>query len=197
MRYAPDHKQETREKLLKEAARAIRRDGPHNLALSAVMAKAGLTNGGFYAHFKYRDDLLAAGVEQMFREGRARAILEHQDRDARTNLMAFLDFYLSAAHRDARTFGCPLAFLNTEAPRLPKAAAKRFAEGVDGLIGLLADKMVAIGRKDARDEASSLLAELVGAVGLARAEPDGAKSDLILERSRRVIGRRLGLEAKQ
>lgn len=197
MRYAPNHKEETREKLLKEAARAIRRDGPHNLALSAVMAKAGLTNGGFYAHFKSRDDLLAGGVEQMFREGRARSILEQADRDALTNLTAFLDFYLSAAHRDARTFGCPLAFLNTEAPRLPKAAAKRFAEGVDGLIRLLADKMVSLGRPDATDEASSLLSELVGAVGLARAEPDAAKSDLILERSRRAIGRRLGLEAKK
>jgi TetR/AcrR family transcriptional repressor of nem operon len=197
MRYAPNHKEETREKLLKEAAHAIRRDGPHNLALSAVMAKAGLTNGGFYAHFKSRDDLLAAGVEQMFREGRARAILEQPDRDAGANLTAFLDFYLSAAHRDARTFGCPLAFLNTEAPRLPKAAAKRFAEGVNGLIGLLAEKMLALGRSHAADEASSLLSELVGALGLARAEPDAAKSDLILERSRRAITRRIGLEAKQ
>lgn len=197
MRYAPNHTQETREKLLKEAARAIRRDGPHNLALSDVMAKAGLTNGGFYAHFKSRDDLLAGGVEQMFREGRARAILENQERDARANLTAFLDFYLSTAHRDARTFGCPLAFLNTEAPRLPKAAAKRFAEGVNGLIGLLADKMTAIGQRNAEDVASSILAELVGAVGLARAEPDAAKSDLILERSRRVIGHRLGLETRQ
>jgi TetR/AcrR family transcriptional repressor of nem operon len=197
MRYAANHKRETRERLLKEAARSIRRDGPHNLALSDVMAKAGLTNGGFYAHFKSRDDLLAGGVEQMFREGRARAILENADGDARKNLTAFLDFYLSAAHRDARTFGCPLAFLNTEAPRLPKAAVRRFAEGVDGLIALLADKMAALGRPDPQDEASSLLAELVGAVGLARAEPSAAKSDLILERSRRVVGRRLKLDAMQ
>lgn len=197
MRYAATHKQETREKLLKEAARAIRRDGPHNLSLSAVMAKTGLTNGGFYAHFKSRDDLLAAGVEQMFREGRARSILEHEDRDAGANLAAFIDFYLSPAHRDTRAFGCPLAFLNTEAPRLPKAAARRFADGVNSLIDLLADKLHAIGRPDCQDEASSLLAELVGAVGLARAEPDAARSDLILARSRRVIGQRLGLETKQ
>lgn len=197
MRYAPNHKEETREKLLKEAARAIRRDGPHNLALSAVMTKVGLTNGGFYAHFKSRDDLLAGGVEQMFREGRARSILEREDRDAKANLSTFLAFYLSADHRDARTFGCPLAFLSTEAPRLPKTAAKRFAEGVDDLIALLASKMVALGRPHAVEEASSLLSELVGAVGLARAEPDAAKSDLMLERSRRAIARRLGLDIKQ
>jgi len=68
---------------------------------------------------------------------------------------------------------------------------------VNGLIGLLADKMTAIGQRNAEDVASSILAELVGAVGLARAEPDAAKSDLILERSRRVIGHRLGLETRQ
>ena len=196
MRYGPEHKQQTKEALLKEAAKAIRRDGPHNLALSAVMKKAGLTNGGFYAHFKSRDDLLAGGVEQMFRESRARATLEKEGGEPQANLAAFLDFYLSATHRDTRSFGCPLAFLSTEAPRLPKAAARQFADGVAGLSAMLADKLAALGRPDAVDEASSLLAELIGAVGLSRAEPDAAKSDLILERSRRVIGRRLGLEIK-
>ena len=196
MRYRPDHKQHTRETLLKEAAKAIRRDGPHNLALSVVMKKAGLTNGGFYAHFKSRDDLLAGGVEQMFRESRARAMLEKDGAGPRANLSAFLEFYLSAAHRDTRSFGCPLAFLNSEAPRLPRAAARQFADGVVGLSAMLADKLTALNRPHPEDEASSLLAELIGAVGLSRAEPDPIKSDLILERSRRVIGRRLGLEIK-
>ncbi|HEV7692841.1 MAG TPA: TetR/AcrR family transcriptional regulator [Hyphomonadaceae bacterium] len=197
MRYDAEHKQKTRERVVKEAARAIRKDGPHNLALSSVMANVGLTNGGFYAHFKSRDDLLAAGVEQMFRESRARTMLEGEGRSPAENLNAFLDFYLSAAHRDSRTFGCPLAFLSTEAPRLPKAAARQFADGVPKLAGMIAQQLKALGRSDAEDEASSVLAELVGAVGLSRAEPDKEKSDLILERSRRTVARRLGLEIAQ
>jgi TetR/AcrR family transcriptional repressor of nem operon len=197
MRYDAEHKQKTRERVVKEAARAIRKDGPHNLALSSVMANVGLTNGGFYAHFKSRDDLLAAGVEQMFRESRARAMLEGEGRSPAANLNAFLDFYLSTAHRDSRTFGCPLAFLSTEAPRLPKAAARQFADGVSKLSGMIAQQLKALGRPDAEDEASSVLAELVGAVGLSRAEPDKEKSDLILERSRRTVARRLGLEIVQ
>ena len=197
MRYDAEHKQKTREKVLKEAAKAIRRDGPHNLALSSVMANAGLTNGGFYAHFKSRDDLLAGGVEQMFRESRARAMLEQEGGSPADNLNAFFDFYLSTAHRDARTYGCPLAFLSTEAPRLPKAAARQFADGVSSLARMIARQLSALGRTDAEDEASSILAELVGAVGLSRAEPDKQKSDLILERSRRNVARRIGLEIKQ
>jgi TetR/AcrR family transcriptional repressor of nem operon len=194
MRYGPEHKQQTHETLLKEAAKAIRRDGPHNLALSKVMKKAGLTNGGFYAHFKSRDDLLAAGIGQMFREQRSRSLLEKEGGSAADNLRAFLDFYLSAEHRDAKTFGCPLAFLGTEAPRLPKAAAKQYATGASALSERLADKLNTLGRPDAADEASSLLGELIGALALSRAEPDAEKSDLILERARRTIGRRLGLE---
>lgn len=192
MRYGPDHKQETRRKLLKEAAKAIRRDGPHNLSLSGVMAASGLTNGGFYAHFKSRDDLLAAGVEQMFRDSRARATLEREC-DPRERLAEFLDFYLSPAHRDARSFGCPLAFLSTEAPRLPKPAARQFAEGISGLIDMLAVNLSAVGQEHAQDEASALLSELVGALALSRAETDRDASDQILQRSRRMAKRRLGV----
>jgi TetR/AcrR family transcriptional repressor of nem operon len=194
MRYDAEHKQKTREKLLKTAASAIRRDGPHNLSLSGVMAASGLTNGGFYAHFKSRDDLLAAGVGQMFTESRSRAILEKEGRSPRDNLLAFIDFYLSVEHRDTRTSGCALAFLNSEAPRLPKRAIEQYAAGIALLTRQLAKNLTAIGRADPEDEASSLLAELVGALGLSRAEPNKEKSAAILKRSRRVIGRRLGLE---
>jgi TetR/AcrR family transcriptional repressor of nem operon len=60
MRYDGDHKQKTRERVLKEAAKAIRAEGPHRIAVAGVMAKAGLTHGGFYAHFKSKDDLVEA-----------------------------------------------------------------------------------------------------------------------------------------
>lgn len=196
MRYDADHKDKTRETLLKEAARAIRRDGPDKLSLSGVMKSAGLTNGGFYAHFRSRDDLLEAGITQMFHESRARSYLEADGAPA-DNLAAFLTFYLSRAHRDAKNFGCPLAFLNTNAPRLPRRAAKTFAEGVETLTAMLGKTLKMMGRGEARDEASSLLSEIVGAIGLARAEPDKRKSDEILARSRRAIGRRLALEIPQ
>src|ERR1700761_1669180 len=66
MRYGPDHKQQTRERVLTEAAKAIRAEGPHQIAVAGVMAKAGLTQGGFYAHFASKDDLVASTVDYMF-----------------------------------------------------------------------------------------------------------------------------------
>ncbi len=72
MRYDSDHKQKTRDRVLKEAANAIRAEGPHRIAVAGVMAKAGLTHGGFYAHFTSKDELVAAAIDTMFGEAQSR-----------------------------------------------------------------------------------------------------------------------------
>jgi TetR/AcrR family transcriptional repressor of nem operon len=197
MRYDPEHKQRTRERLLKETAKAIRREGPHQVGVAAVMAKAGLTHGGFYAHFKSRDEMIAEGVAEMFREGRARLALSIADRPPAEALRDYVDFYLSPAHRDARTSGCPLPFLSADAPRLPAPVRARFAEGVQALEASLAAQLAALGRADPEAEAGSLLAEMVGALTLARAEPDKARADEMLRRSRERILQRFALEPAQ
>jgi TetR/AcrR family transcriptional repressor of nem operon len=197
MRYDAEHKQKTRERVLREAARAIRAEGPHRIGVAGVMARAGLTHGGFYAHFASKDELVASAIGQMFAEGRQRVELETGGRGARESLTAYIDFYLSTRHRDTRTSGCPLPFLAADAPRLTEAARARFARGVAGLTGILGEKLAALDRPDAEAEASSMLAEMVGALSLARAEPDPQASDLILERSRRALKTRFGLEDVQ
>jgi len=196
MRYEPDHKEQTRQKVLTAAARAIRAEGPHKVAVAKVMARAGLTVGGFYAHFASKNDLIAAAIDQMFVEAKARLILETGDRPPAEALGAYIDFYLSAAHRDARATGCPMPSLAADLPRLPKKARDRFAAGVGALRGRLADELRVLGHDDAEAEASSAVAELVGAVSLARAEPDPAESDAVLERSKASLKRRLNLEIR-
>jgi TetR/AcrR family transcriptional regulator, transcriptional repressor for nem operon len=193
MRYDAEHKQQTHDRLLKEAAKAIRRDGPHKVSVAGVMAKAGLTHGGFYAHFKNRDELVAEGVAQMFRESAGRFAQSVEGRTPREALLDYVDFYLSAAHRDSRSSGCPLPFLSADAPRLPTAARARFSEGVRGLEDRIAGQLAAMGRRDAHAEAGSLVAELVGALALARAEPDRDRADNMLARSRGRIIERFGL----
>ncbi|MDB5456452.1 MAG: TetR family transcriptional regulator, partial [Caulobacter sp.] len=93
MRYDAEHKSKTRERVLIETAKAIRADGPHRVAVAGVMAKAGLTHGGFYAHFKSRDDLITAGVGQMFKEGQVRLARAVEGRGPRDGLIAYVDFY--------------------------------------------------------------------------------------------------------
>jgi TetR/AcrR family transcriptional repressor of nem operon len=197
MRYDAEHKQRTKERLLKETAKAIRLEGPHKVGVAAIMAKAGLTHGGFYAHFKSRDEMVAEGVAEMFRQGRERLLQSLRDRPPGEALRDYVEFYLSPAHRDTRTAGCPLPFLSGDAPRLPDTVRARFAEGVQALEAGLAEPLKALGRPDAQSEAGALLAEMVGALALARAEPDKARADEMLRRSRERILQRYSLEPTQ
>src|SRR5947209_6791399 len=66
MRYQPDHKEKTRRRVLEEATKAIRRQGPHRLGIARVMKQAGLTHGGFYAHFSSKDALVSAAIAGLF-----------------------------------------------------------------------------------------------------------------------------------
>ena len=194
MRYDADHKEKTHAKLLKAAAKAVRAEGPHRVGVAAVMADAGLTHGGFYAHFASKDALVAAAIGQMFEEARTRFLHETQERTPAQGLIAYIDFYLSAAHRDARRSGCPIAALASDLPRLKKPALEQFADGAARLRAALADKLAQLGNADPQQEASSAMSELVGALSLARAEPDAKRSDAILADSRRALKRRLKLE---
>jgi len=195
MRYGAEHKQQTRERVLKEAARAIRVSGPHQVGVAEVMAKVGLTHGGFYAHFKSREELVAAAVEQMFKDSGAAIALANEDRPATEVLSSYLDFYLSPRHRDSRNGGCPLPYLAADAPRLPEPVRERFVAGVAFLRRMLVAQLTRLGVAAAEDAAGSMLAEMVGALTLARAEPEPALSDAILDTSKTALKRRFKLES--
>ena len=70
MRYSDTHKSETHAKLVRLAGRALREKGPEGLAVAELMQAAGLTHGGFYAHFKSKDALLVEALEAVFQESR-------------------------------------------------------------------------------------------------------------------------------
>lgn len=194
MRYASEHKQQTRDKVLRAAARAIRSDGPDQVGIASVMAEAGFTHGGFYAHFASKDELVAAAIERMFDGALRRWEHESKDRPPAAALSRYVDFYLSSGHRDARDRGCPAAALASDFPRLPLAARERFSDGSRRLVDALAATMAALGRRDPVGDARSMLAELVGALTLARSLVDPALSDATLAASRQAIKSRFGLE---
>lgn len=191
MRYGAEHKQQTRERILREAATAIRTEGVQKVAVAPVMAKAGLTQGGFYAHFASRDDLVAAAIEQMFVEGGERLIRSLEGRAPAEGLALYLDFYLSRAHCEMRTGGCPLPFLSADAPRLEPTARERIGAGARRMAERIAEALQAMGRPDAETAAGSVVNEIVGAVSLARIEPDLEASEAILARTRRALAERL------
>jgi TetR/AcrR family transcriptional regulator, transcriptional repressor for nem operon len=195
MRYDAEHKARTRTRVLGEAARALRQEGAAGLGVADVMRRSGLTHGGFYAHFPSRDALVAEALAGAFASRSDAFAAAEADPDPRAGLVRFVKAYLSRGHRDDPGAGCPLPALSGELPRLPEEARRAFGEGVARLTARLGALMAAAGVAAPETAAGSVLAEMVGAVALARALPDRAESDRVLKRSRDAILARLGLGA--
>ena len=197
MRYSNEHKAETRKRVLKEAAREIRAKGPDGVAVATVMARAGLTHGGFYAHFDSKEALVTEAVGAMFDDARARSATLDQEDDPRLALRGYIDFYLSRAHRDGRDRGCPLPALSGDLARSGAPARDRFGRGVATLTDRLSRSLQAIGCRTPEADAAAMLAQLVGAVALARAVADPMQSDAILTDTKDTLIARYGLEVAQ
>lgn len=197
MRYGVEHKQQTRERVLRAAAKQMRERGPHGVALASVMSEVGLTHGGFYAHFKSKDAFLAATVEQMFDDSPAPMLRGKDDQTAHETLSNFVDFYLSQEHRDKHGACCPLPFLCADAPRLHDDLQRRIAQGVAGMIKLVERHLGTLGHLDPENMASAIVSQIIGAVILARAEPDLERSNALLARTRLMVRLTIGLENDQ
>jgi TetR/AcrR family transcriptional repressor of nem operon len=184
MRYDAEHKQKTRTRVLQEAASAIRLEGPERVGVAGVMAKAGLTHGGFYAHFASKDDLVVQAIEQMFAEGRERLTKVMADKPPGEALAAYIEFYLSELHRDRRDRGCPLPALSGDLARLSPPAREAFEAGIGRLRGAFETRLAALGVAEAEMTATSMLNEMVGALALSRSVADPHRADVILAASR-------------
>ena len=131
-------KEQTRERILRAAARAIRKHGYEGVAVADVMKEAGLTHGGFYAHFESRDALLAAAAEQTALES-AQALLGALAKAAPgEEFMALVDTYLADSHVTAaeQGLGCAIAAAGSEVPRQSPGVRRAVSRRIKDLIGL-------------------------------------------------------------
>jgi TetR/AcrR family transcriptional regulator, transcriptional repressor for nem operon len=178
MRYAPEHNEATRERILEASSRLFRQHGIAAVGLAKVMAEAGLTVGTFYTHFNSKEALLR---ETLLRSLDARHEELKQGLHS-ADLEVLIRAYLSPEHRDAAGTGCPVAALASEVARHPRATrhafASRNATTLDALAACLSSRQ---GRKVGRADAAALLGLLSGTLQLARATADRAESAAILE----------------
>ncbi len=192
MRYSSDQKLQTRNRVLKAAAAQIRTHGPQGVGVSALMQEVGLTHGGFYAHFASKDALIAAAVKTMFEDAATQRHRAIEDRSGPAALGAFIDSYLTTDHRDRPDRGCPVACLLGQSAQLPALARPAFDTGVRGMVRLMASYLPDT-TPDPMALASSMIAELAGALALSRAVEDEALSLRLLEQSRLALRARAGL----
>jgi TetR/AcrR family transcriptional regulator, transcriptional repressor for nem operon len=189
MRYAPEHNEEARARILEAASRLFREHGVEGVGLAKIMAEADLTVGTFYTHFKSKEALLQEALIQSLKawnEALRSALLAG-------DLELVVRTYLSVEHRDAPGTGCPAAALAAEVARHPRPTRKTFASevelGLDVLVECLSQRR---GMKVSRAEGAAFFGLLVGTLQLARATPDRAASAAILE-----AGIRAALELAQ
>ena len=172
-------KEATHDRIVEAASRAIRRSGYHGTGVADIMKAAGLTHGGFYAHFPSREAMLAeaadrAGSESV--EAMARIAATASPEQA---LQAMIRAYLSKEHVESMETGCATAALGSEMPRqapeVRRAATRRIKEMID----LVARQLPDWGKPSAHEHALATVATMVGALVLARAVDDPRLSDAL------------------
>ena len=188
MRYSKEHKQETHAKIVKKAAVLLREKGAHGNGVADLMKEAGLTHGGFYAHFDSREALvIEAFAYAMDRSTeRWRKIAEQTPPDKR--LATIIQTYLTPVHRDDPGHGCAVPALGAEIARESPKTRKAFAAKLEQMVDMMTDQVSGVPRKAARKQAVATLATMMGTLVLARIAGNGEFSDEILD-----IGREAAL----
>jgi len=190
MRYSREHKQETHARIVRKASVRLRERGAHGVGVADLMKEAGLTHGGFYAHFDSREALvIEAFAYAMDRSTeRWRKIAEQTPPEQR--LSTIVDTYLTPAHRDDPGHGCAVPALSAEIARESPKTRKAFAVKLEQMIDMMADQIPDLPRKAACKQAASALATMMGTLVLARVAGGGELSDDILAAGREaVLGR--------
>jgi TetR/AcrR family transcriptional regulator, transcriptional repressor for nem operon len=181
MKKAPVRSKEaTHDRIVDAAARAIRRSGYAGTSVADIMKQAGLTHGGFYAHFPSREAMLAeaadrAGADAVAASARIAAAVPPEQA-----LRQMMSAYLSREHLNSAESGCPVAALGSEMPRqapeVRRAATRRIKEMIDVVARHLPDW----GQPGAHERALVIVSAMSGALLLARAVDDPKLSDALL-----------------
>jgi AcrR family transcriptional regulator len=168
----PSRKEATHERIVETAARAIRRTGYDGAGVAEIMKEAGLTHGGFYAHFDSREGMLAEAADRAGADGMAVLARVAAAAPPKKALEAMLRAYLSKEHVEGVETGCAIAALGSEMPRqrpkVRRAATRRIKEMID----LVARQSPDRGQPGAHERALVTVATALGALVLARAVDD-------------------------
>ncbi|KUM68096.1 MULTISPECIES: TetR/AcrR family transcriptional regulator [Streptomyces] len=179
VRYAKEHKQVTRQRILEKAGHRFKQDGLDGSGVSTLMSDAGLTNGAFYAHFASKDDLVANVVADQLR---TQIAAYDTLRPGRTGLEDLIREYLSPGHRDNPGAGCPSAALLDEIGRCGDATKQAYTDGARRILDEIAARLTPGDPQSARGKAIGLYTMLVGTMQLSRALSDRTFADEVLEK---------------
>ena len=179
-RFVQSRKEASHERILQAATRAIRRSGYAGTGVADIMREAGLTHGGFYAHFDYREAMLAEAAD---RAGAETVTFLEQFASAAPpgdGYQSLLKTYLSRAHVERAETGCPVAALGSEMPRQASEVREAATRRIKDMINLVARHAPDSSKPEGQRKALATTATMVGALILARAVDDRQLGDDVL-----------------
>jgi len=173
MRYPKEHKDQTRRRVVEVAAARFRREGLDKVGVASLMSEAGLTHGGFYSHFDSKEAL----IEEVFASGMEENFRRLAEASEQGGIEGLINRYLRAGVREHPERSCPAGALGSEIHRHSKGARTAFARKLERTVAKIRELLPVTNK----DRAEAIFAVLVGTIQLARAVPDLAQSDRLLE----------------
>lgn len=195
MRVSREKAAENRQRVVEVAGALFREKGFDGIGVADIMKGAGLTHGGFYGQFGSKDDLAAEAVAGALDDSVA-LWREHAAASSGDPLGAIAGNYLSRRHCDNVATGCPVAALGGDVARQPEAVRHAFTQGFEQLADVLSAAVPADSARQRRERTLALMAQMAGAVILARAFDDPALSDEVLAATRKAVGLSGGHDTK-
>lgn len=180
MRYSKDHKEETHKKIVEAASKRFRAEGIEKVGVATLMADAKLTVGGFYSHFKSKEELIKEAVGLAADETFCAAFGDPNSGE-NLSIKQILDRYLTPEHRDSPEFGCVIAALASELRTRPEDTRDMMSDKITRIIERIADSLSTDADPATRMRvAGSIWAVMLGTLQLARIIPDKELSAQIL-----------------
>ena len=187
MRYSKEHKLETHARIVKKASVRLREKGAHGIGVADLMKDAGLTHGGFYAHFDSREALVVEAFAYAMDRSMERWRQLSEQTAPEQRLSALVDHYLSPQHRDNPGHGCAVPALSAEIARESPRTRKAFAAKLDQMVDIISEQFPGATGKSARKQAMAALATMMGSLVLARVAGSGELSDELLGAGRDAV----------
>ncbi|MFP2958524.1 TetR/AcrR family transcriptional regulator [Myxococcus sp. 1LA] len=186
MAHPPEQKQTTHERILDAAGTLFRQRGFLGASVDTVMRAAGLTVGGFYAHFSSKQALLIESLQRILRRQRVEWPQGLEDLRGAEWLSHLVRRYLSRAHRDAEVPACALPAVLSDVVRGEPELKAALAREVDLTVEDFARHLTGDARASARERALATYALCIGTLTLAKATAGSPLSDELLKAARRV-----------
>lgn len=174
MPYSAEHKQQTRAKIVESARILFNRHGFQDVTIDMVMENAGLTRGGFYNHFKTKEQLHHAAVSS-FLHGRGAEWRKDAGVDpslpGEDMVRQMILGYLSSEHLGDIDGQCPMIALPSDIARSNPQVQTSYLELLQAMVGLF-ENGIDKGGHGSRQQALSLAALCVGGMVIAKSLPD-------------------------